>query len=120
MSESSSSESESESESGSTSANTSANVSANVTVRRSPRYQRFFFVGVSLGIVVAIILTFAFPADPQFSSTQVFGFLAIFTASIGAVLGLVFALLVDRLYSRHVIEAVAEHTIMNEKPASED
>jgi hypothetical protein len=44
----------------------------------------------------------------------------LFTASIGAVLGLVFALLVDRLYSRHVIEAVAEHTIMNEKPASED
>jgi hypothetical protein len=112
MSESSSSESESES--GSTSANT------NVTVRRSPRYQRFFFVGVSLGIVVAIILTFAFPADPQFSPTQVFGFLAIFTASIGAVLGLVFALLVDRLYSRHVIEAVAERTSMNEKPASED
>jgi hypothetical protein len=101
-------------ESGSTSANT------NVTVRRSPRYQRFFFVGVSLGIVVAIILTFAFPADPQFSPTQVFGFLAIFTASIGAVLGLVFALLVDRLYSRHVIEAVAERTSMNEKPASED
>jgi hypothetical protein len=116
MSESSSSESESESESGSTS--TSANT--NVTVRRSPRYQRFFFVGVSLGIVVAIILTFAFPADPQFSPTQVFGFLAIFTASIGAVLGLVFALLVDRLYSRHVIEAVAERTSMNEKPASED
>jgi hypothetical protein len=112
MSESSSSESES----GSTS--TSANT--NVTVRRSPRYQRFFFVGVSLGIVVAIILTFAFPADPQFSPTQVFGFLAIFTASIGAVLGLVFALLVDRLYSRHVIEAVAERTSMNEKPASED
>jgi hypothetical protein len=114
MSESSSSESESESGSTSTSANT------NVTVRRSPRYQRFFFVGVSLGIVVAIILTFAFPADPQFSPTQVFGFLAIFTASIGAVLGLVFALLVDRLYSRHVIEAVAERTSMNEKPASED
>jgi hypothetical protein len=114
MSESSSSESESESGRTSTSANT------NVTVRRSPRYQRFFFVGVSLGIVVAIILTFAFPADPQFSPTQVFGFLAIFTASIGAVLGLVFALLVDRLYSRHVIEAVAERTSMNEKPASED
>lgn len=94
--------------------------SANVTVQRSPRYLRFFFVGVSLGIIVALILTFSFPADPEFTQTQVFGFLVIFTSSIGAVLGLVFALLVDRLYSRHVIEVVAERTSVNETPASED
>ena len=98
---------------------TSSTESANVTVQRSPRYLRFFFVGVSLGVIVALILTFAFPTDPQFTQTQVFGFLVIFTGTGGAVLGLVFALIVDRVYSRHVIEVTAERTSVNESPTEE-
>ena len=97
---------------------TSSTESATVTVQRSPRYMRFFFVGVALGVIVALILTVSFPADPQFSQTQVFGFLVIFTASIGAVLGLVFALIVDRVYSRHVIETTAERTTVREAPVA--
>lgn len=93
--------------------------SANVTVRRSPRYLRFFLVGIILGVLVALILTFSFPADPQFSQTQVFGFLVLFTGTLGGTLGLIFALVVDRVYSRHVIQATAEHTSVNEAPASE-
>jgi hypothetical protein len=98
---------------------TSSTESAKVTVQRSPRYLRFFFVGVSLGVIVALILTVAFPTDPQFSQTQVFGFLVIFTGAGGAVLGLVFALVVDRVYSRHVIETSAERTSVNEAPAAD-
>ena len=91
---------------------------ANVTVQRSPRYLRFFFVGISIGVIVALILTFSFPADPQFTQTQVFGFLVIFTGIGGGVLGLVFALVVDRVYSRHVITTTAERTVVNEAPAA--
>jgi len=98
---------------------TSSTESANVTVQRSPRYLRFFFVGIALGVIVALILTFSFPTDPQFSQTQVFGFLVIFTGIGGGVLGLVFALLVDRVYSRHVITTTAERTTVTENPAGE-
>ena len=98
---------------------TSSTESAPVTVQRSPRYLRFFFVGVSLGVIVALILTFSFPTDPQFSQTQVFGFLVIFTGIGGGVLGLVFALLVDRVYSRHVITTQAERTTVTETPTGD-
>ena len=97
---------------------TSSTESANVTVQRSPRYLRFFFAGIALGVIIALILTVSFPADPQFSQTQVFGFLVIFTASAGGVLGLVFALVIDRVYSRHVITTTAERTTVNEAPAA--
>ena len=100
-----------------TSSTESGITTASVTVQRSPRYLRFFFAGVALGVIVALILTFSFPADPQFTQTQVFGFLVIFTGIAGGVLGLVFALVVDRIYSRHGIETTAERTVVNEAPA---
>jgi uncharacterized membrane protein len=103
-----------------TSSTESGITTASVTVQRSPRYMRFFFVGIVLGVIVALILTVSFPADPEFSQTQIFGFLVIFTASAGAVLGLVFALLIDRLYSRHVITTTAERTSINEAIEAED
>jgi len=101
-----------------TSSSESGTITASVTVSRSPRYLRFFFVGISIGVIVALILTFSFPADPQFTQTQVFGFLVIFTGIGGGVLGLVFALIVDRVYSHHVIETTAERTTVNEAPAA--
>lgn len=108
------------SETSSTESGTAATAtSTTVTVQRSPRYLRFFFAGIALGVIVALILTFSFPADPQFSQTQVFGFLVIFTGIGGGVLGLVFALLVDRVYSRHVIETTAERTTVNESPQAD-
>ena len=98
---------------------TSSTESATVTVQRSPRYLRFFFAGVAIGLIVALILTVSFPVDPQFSQTQVFGFLFIFTGTGGAVLGLVFALIVDRVYSRHVITTTAERTRVTETRAAD-
>lgn len=100
------------------SGNTAGTSTTTVTVQRSPRFLRFFFVGVALGVIVALILTVSFPTDPQFTPTQVFGFLVIFTGTGGAVLGLIFALIVDRIYSRHVIETTAERTTISEGPAS--
>ena len=81
-----------------------------VIVRRSPKFLAFMLAGIIVGIVAALILTFAFPNDSQFTLTQIFGFLVLFTGSIGGTLGLVFALIVDRYYTRHVTEVTAEKT----------
>jgi hypothetical protein len=85
-----------------------------VIVRRSPKFLTFMFLGIILGIIAALILTFAFPNTSEFTLTQIFGFLVLITGSMGGTLGLVFALLVDRYYSRHVIEATAERTEVND------
>jgi len=65
-----------------------------VTVRRAPRYGRFITLGALVGAVVALILTFAFsgqPADAElalgFDKGQVFGFLLLLCATIGAAIG---------------------------------
>jgi uncharacterized membrane protein HdeD (DUF308 family) len=81
-----------------------------VTVRRSPKFLAFMIAGIILGIVAALILTFTLPNDSQFTLTQIFGFLLLITGTVGGTLGLVFALIVDRYYSRHVAEATAERT----------
>lgn len=87
-----------------------------VVIRRSPRYLRFFIVGIILGIIIAMILTFAFPPTGEFTQTQVFGFLAITCGIVGGTLGLVFALLLDRLWSQRTLTTLAEHEVEN-KPA---
>ena len=88
-----------------------------VVIRRSPRYLRFFIVGIILGLIIAMILTFAFPANGQFTQIQVFGFLALICGIVGGTLGLVFALLLDRLWSQRTITTVAEHEVEG-KPSS--
>ena len=84
-----------------------------VVIRRSPRFLRFFILGIILGIIVAMILTFAFPQTSQFTPIQVFGFLALICAVVGGTLGLVFALLLDRIWSGRTITTVAEHEVEN-------
>lgn len=87
-----------------------------VVIRRSPRFLRFFVVGIILGIIIAMILTFAFPPSGEFTQLQVFGFLALICGIVGGTLGLVFALMLDRLWSQRTITTLAEHEVEN-KPA---
>ncbi len=86
-----------------------------VTVRRSPKYLTFMVTGIILGIIAALILTFALPNESEFTLTQIFGFMLLITGTIGGTLGLVFALIVDRYYSRHVAQATAEHIEVTKK-----
>lgn len=79
-----------------------------VTVRRSPKFLTFMILGIILGIIAALILTFAFPNESEFTLTQIFGFMLLITGTLGGTLGLVFALIVDRYFSRHVKQATAE------------
>jgi hypothetical protein len=94
-------------------------ITEQVTVRRSPKFLTFMIVGIILGILAALILTFAFPNYSEFTLTQIFGFMLLITGSVGGTLGLVFALVVDRYYSRHVIEATAEHTEVTSEVTAE-
>ena len=87
-----------------------------VTVRRAPRYGRFITLGALVGAVVALILTFAFsgqPADPElelgFDRGQVFGFLLLLCATIGAALGAVVALLIDRGSAKRAKSVLVVH-----------
>jgi hypothetical protein len=80
-----------------------------VTVRRAPRYPAFILAGVALGVVVALVLTFAFPENAEFDRGQVFGFLLLWAGAIGAAVGGIVALLVDRMLARRGRSAVAEH-----------
>ncbi|MGR0218336.1 hypothetical protein [Agromyces sp. ZXT2-6] len=80
-----------------------------VTVRRAPRYPAFILAGVALGVLVALVLTFAFPENAEFDRGQVFGFLLLWAGAIGATLGGVVALVVDRMLAKRRREAMAEH-----------
>ncbi len=87
-----------------------------VTVRRAPRYGRFITLGALVGAVVALILTFAFsgqPADPAlalgFDKGQVFGFLLLLCATIGAALGAVVALVIDRVSANRAKSVLVVH-----------
>ena len=86
-----------------------------VTVRRSPKFLAFMIAGIIVGIVAALILTFSLPNDSEFTLTQIFGFMLLITGTLGGTLGLVFALIADRYYSRHVAQATAEHIEVTKK-----
>lgn len=81
-------------------------------VRRSPRYAVFCVTGAALGIIAALILTFAFDGTSEksastqvlYSTSQVFGFLALICVTIGIALGGVVALLIDRRLARRTHE----------------
>jgi len=76
--------------------------SGKVSVRRSPRYWRFLIIGVFIGVIVALILTFAFPASPDYSLTQVFGFLLLVSGVLFGALALFVGLLVDRSMTKRM------------------
>lgn len=86
-------------------------------VRRSPRYAIFCVAGAALGILAALILTFAFDGTAQqspstqvtYSTLQVFGFLCLVCIPIGLAVGAVVALLLDRSLARRTREVRIDH-----------
>ena len=66
-----------------------------VRVRRAPKYSVFLVAGAALGLLVAMILTFAFNGTGDispntglvYSQSQVFGFLALICITVGVVVG---------------------------------
>lgn len=88
-----------------------------VQVRRSPKYSVFLLLGAAVGIVVAMILTFAFsgtesesPATGMiYSQGQVFGFLALVCIAVGLVVFGGLALVLDRVVGRRTRSVTVDH-----------
>ncbi|WP_434970411.1 potassium transporter Trk [Microbacterium sp. bgisy207] len=88
-----------------------------VTVRRSPKYAVFLLLGGAVGMIVAMILTFAFDGTTQvspntglvYSQMQVFGFLLLIFVSAGVALGGAVALILDRVYARRARTLRVDH-----------
>lgn len=78
-----------------------------VRVRRSPRIGVFLTLGVLVGVVVAVLIALLTPADGQYPTTQVLGFLVLIFAPVGAALGGLVAVALDAIASRRarVLEA---------------
>ena len=67
-----------------------------VKIRRSPKYLPFLITGGVIGVVIAVILGLAIPADsktPEPIVTYLIGYLG----ALGAAAGIVAALVVDRI-----------------------
>lgn len=79
-----------------------------IVVRRSPKYARLLILGLVVGILTAAILTVSFPASAEFSQGQVFGFLALICAAIGAGLFGLIAIILDRTVGRKGREMPAD------------
>ncbi len=87
-----------------------------VRVRRSPRYGVFLLLGTALGILVAMILTFAFNGNDRtadngaiYSDGQVFGFLALAGVAVGLLVGGLVAILLDRVVGRRTRTLEVDH-----------
>ena len=87
-----------------------------VRLRRVPKYSVFLIAGAALGILVAMLLTFSFNGSGDvspntgliYSSTQVFGFLALICITVGVALGGVLALILDRVLARRSREVAVD------------
>jgi hypothetical protein len=95
-----------------------------VRVRRAPKISVFMIVGAALGVIVAMILTFAFngtaEASPntgvEYSQGQVFGFLVLICAPIGVALGGILALVFDRRSRRRTQQIAVDHASVHVDP----
>jgi hypothetical protein len=87
-------------------------------VHRAPKIWGFLGLGAMVGVVATIVLTLVFrPADgaatvtedgTQFGLSQVFGFLLVCLIPLGAALGALVAIVLDRILSRRAVEVDVE------------
>jgi MFS family permease len=79
-----------------------------VRVRRSPRVGVFLAIGALLGLLIALVATLVTPAEPQYPTGQVLGYVALITIPVGAALGGLVAVVLDARATRRARTAVAE------------
>ena len=87
-------------------------------VRRAPRVGVFLGLGAVLGLITAMVLTFAFDSGVspntglEYSQLQVFGFLMLIFVTIGIVLGGVVAVILDRVSSRRIRSVTVDRELI--------
>jgi membrane associated rhomboid family serine protease len=67
-----------------------------VRIRRTPKYLPFLLTGGILGVITALIVGASIPAD-QRTAEPIVTYLVAYFGAIGAVLGIVSALVADRI-----------------------
>lgn len=90
-------------------------------LRRSPRYGVFLAVGAGVGILAALILTFAFQTEDStsaatgvsYTTTQIFGFLCLIAIPIGLALSAAVALVFDRVLARRARAVRVSHDVIH-------
>ena len=92
---------------------------ATVTVHRVPRYRNFMLLGAIVGVLLALILTVAFPENEAYNRVQIFGFMLLGGLTVGTTLGAVVALAIDRVIGRSRLEVVADRLGANERSTNE-
>ena len=87
-----------------------------VSVRRAPKYGVFLAAGAFLGILVAMILTFAIDgADISpytqvvYSQMQVFGFTALICVVVGVTIAAIVALIFERALGGRTRQVIVDH-----------
>jgi hypothetical protein len=81
---------------------------ATVTLHRAPRYRNFMLLGAIVGVLLALILTVAFPENEDYDRAAIFGFLLLGGVAVGTTLGAVVALVIDRIIGRSKMSVVAD------------
>jgi len=82
-----------------------------VVLTRRPRFVRFMVTGFVVGLIVAMIATFAFPNTSSYSTFQIFGFLLLCSLVLFGGLGLVVALIFANFYEKRSITTEARHEV---------
>ncbi|MCC2032932.1 potassium transporter Trk [Microbacterium allomyrinae] len=98
-----------------------------VRVRRAPKISVFLLFGAVLGVLVALILTFAFNGSADvspntgvvYSQGQVFGFLTLVCVPIGLAIAGVVALVLDRRSQRRTRDVTVDHESVHVDPEPE-
>ncbi|MDQ0726992.1 potassium transporter Trk [Microbacterium sp. W4I20] len=86
---------------------TDSHQTVEATVRHVPRYGVFIGIGVVVGIIAAVILTWtgsfeeSQALDVVYPAGQVFGFLLLWTVPAGIALGGIAGLILERVARRH-------------------
>lgn len=77
-----------------------------VKIRRAPKYLPFILTGSFVGLLVALIVGFALPASSD-SRSQVQGILIAYFTGGGLAVGIIAALVFDRIFSARTKSAEA-------------
>lgn len=70
------------------------------TVRRGVNMRAWIYLGAGLGVVLAVVLTYAFPEHPDFSRAQVLGFMVVFVTALTTVVVVGIAAIIDAVLGR--------------------
>lgn len=79
-----------------------------VGVRRAPKLGVFLLTGAAVGMIVTLILTGLFPADPGVGFFASFAYFCVFGIPAGLLLGAIVGLLLDWRSRRRVRVVTAE------------